>query len=111
MSIITWNCQGASNKKFPSIFKSFAINYKAVIFVLVEPRISGSQADKVIKNPHVVKVLTKDGSSITDWEKFRTKSIKMPNGQKKQIHFYKNKETGQIDYETLDYKVKDKIKL
>lgn len=49
MSIITWNCQGASNKKFPSIFKSFAINYKAVIFVLVEPRISGSQADKVIK--------------------------------------------------------------
>ncbi|KAI9096746.1 hypothetical protein K1719_025925 [Acacia pycnantha] len=49
MSIITWNCQGASDKKFPSIFKFFVANYKPVIFVLVEPRISGPRADKVIK--------------------------------------------------------------
>ncbi|KAI9074704.1 hypothetical protein K1719_043358 [Acacia pycnantha] len=49
MSIITWNCQGASNKKFPSLFKSIVSMYKAEIFVLVEPRISGTNADNVIK--------------------------------------------------------------
>ncbi|KAI9125777.1 hypothetical protein K1719_003195 [Acacia pycnantha] len=49
MSIITWNCQRAFDKKFPSIFKSLVFNYKPDIFVIVEPRISGPKADKVIK--------------------------------------------------------------
>ena len=49
MSIITWNCQGALDKKFPSVFKTLVANYKPEIFVLVEPRISGSKADKVIQ--------------------------------------------------------------
>lgn len=31
----------------------------------------------------------------------------MPNGQSKQIHFYKNEKTGKVDYSTQDYKVKD----
>lgn len=48
MSIITWNCQGACNKKFPSIFKSYVHTHKPDLFVLFEPRISGLQADKVI---------------------------------------------------------------
>ncbi|KAI9081418.1 hypothetical protein K1719_036564 [Acacia pycnantha] len=34
---------------FPSIFKSFAVNYKADIFVILEPRISGTKADSVIR--------------------------------------------------------------
>ncbi|KAI9119114.1 hypothetical protein K1719_009789 [Acacia pycnantha] len=49
MSIITWNCQGAFDKKFPSIFKSFVANYKADILLLLEPRISDAKADSVIK--------------------------------------------------------------
>lgn len=55
MSIITWNCQGALNKKLPSIVKSFISNYKVDIFVIMEPRISGRSADRVIRNlgfPH-----------------------------------------------------------
>ena len=49
MSIITWNYQGALDKRFPSIFKSFVFNYKPEIFVVFEPRISGIKADKVIR--------------------------------------------------------------
>lgn len=67
-------------------------------------------SDGVIRNPDVVKVLTKDGSKITDWKKFSTQSILMPNGQSMQIHYYKNVRTGKIDYETKDYKVKDEVK-
>ncbi|KAI9099052.1 hypothetical protein K1719_024819 [Acacia pycnantha] len=40
---------GASAKKFPSIFRSYVANYKPDIFVLVEPKISGVRADNVIK--------------------------------------------------------------
>lgn len=62
-----------------------------------------------IKNPEIVKELTKDGSKIEDWAKYKTDSVKMPNGQSKQIHFYKNEKTGKVDYSTQDYKVKDII--
>lgn len=67
-------------------------------------------ADDVIKNPDVVKVLTRDGSSIEDWGKYTSDSVKMPNGQSMQIHFYQNTKTGAIDYQTQDYKVKGVVK-
>lgn len=62
--------------------------------------------DGLIKNPSIVQELTKDGSKITDWEKFTTQSVSGPNGSSLQVHFYKNKVTGKIDYETPDFKVK-----
>ena len=65
--------------------------------------------DGYIRNPEIVKVLTKDGSRIEDWEKMTTESIKLPNGQFNQIHFYKNAKTGKIDYETKDFKVKGEV--
>ncbi|KAI9126645.1 hypothetical protein K1719_002241 [Acacia pycnantha] len=49
MSLITWNCQGAFDKKFPSIFKALVFNCKPDVFVIVEPRISGTKADRIIK--------------------------------------------------------------
>lgn len=67
-------------------------------------------ADGVIRNPNVVKALTKDGSKISDWKKFTTESVRMPNGQSMQIHYYKNVKTGKIDYKTQDYKVKGEVK-
>jgi hypothetical protein len=63
-----------------------------------------------IRNPAVVKVLTSDGSNISDWRKFTTKSVTMPNGQRLQIHFYKNIITNKVDYLTQDYKVKGVVK-
>ena len=49
MSVFTWNCQGASDKKFPSIFKSYVATYKPIIVALLEPRVSGTSADRVIR--------------------------------------------------------------
>lgn len=81
---------------------------------LTQKAIKGSSevilADGVIRNPSVVKTLTKDGSKISDWKKFTTESIRMPNGQSMQIHYYKNVKTGKIDYKTQDYKVKGEVK-
>ncbi|KAI9128717.1 hypothetical protein K1719_000200 [Acacia pycnantha] len=48
-SVYAMNCQGAFDTKFPSIFKSLVFNYKPDIFVILEPRIFGTKANKVIK--------------------------------------------------------------
>lgn len=66
-------------------------------------------SDGAINNPSVKKVLTKDGSNINDWEKFTTQSVPGPNGSSLQVHFYKNKATGKIDYDTPDFKIKTEI--
>ena len=55
----------------------------------------------------MIDVLTSDGSRLTDWGKFKTQSIDLPNGQSVQIHFYQNRVTGKINYTHQDYKVKD----
>lgn len=76
---------------------------------LTQQAIKNSQEIKLkdpLRNPSVVQVLTKDGSQLSDWAKFTTESVKMPNGQSMQIHYYKNIKTGKIDYQTKDYKVK-----
>ncbi|MFO1257939.1 MAG: ankyrin repeat domain-containing protein [Gammaproteobacteria bacterium] len=61
-----------------------------------------------LKNPEVVQLLTKDGSRIEDWQKRTTPAIDLPNGQKRQIHFYRNEQTGEVNYDHQDYKVKDR---
>lgn len=66
--------------------------------------------DEVIGNPIIVRSLTQDGSKIIDWKKYKTPSVLMPNGQSKEIHFYKNDVTGAIDYSTVDFKVKNLVK-
>jgi hypothetical protein len=63
-----------------------------------------------INNTSVVKELTGDGSNITDWKKYTTQSVTMPNGQSLQIHFYMNSVTGKIDYVTPDFKIKGIVK-
>jgi hypothetical protein len=62
-------------------------------------------AGGILKNDAVVSELTKDGSNLSEWGKFRTKTIRLPNGRKVQIHFYKNKVTGAVNY-NVDFKVK-----
>jgi len=64
----------------------------------------------VIKNKEITQILTRDGSAIKDWNKFTTESVKMPNNQSMQIHYYKNVHTGKIDYITYDFKVKGIVK-
>ncbi len=62
-----------------------------------------------IQNQKVISQLTKDGSSIADWGKFKTQSVRAPNGQSLQIHYYRNTVTGTIDYVTPDFKVKGTV--
>jgi hypothetical protein len=59
-----------------------------------------------IGNQKIISVLTEDGFLITDWSKFTTNAVKMPNGQNLQVHFYQNTQTGKVDYLTPDFKVK-----
>ncbi|XP_028792623.1 uncharacterized protein LOC114748407 [Neltuma alba] len=49
MSIFVWNCQGAAANKFHSVLKSFIRDHRPHVVALVEPRISGITADKVIR--------------------------------------------------------------
>ncbi|XP_028801025.1 uncharacterized protein LOC114756265 [Neltuma alba] len=54
-SIFVWNCQGAASNSFHRMLKSLLQGYRPEIIVLVEPRISGIKANKVIKKlgyPH-----------------------------------------------------------
>lgn len=67
-------------------------------------------ADGVIKNPSIVSELTKDGSNISEWGKYNTQSVTMPNGQSLQIHYYMNGVTGKIDYVAQDFKVKGVVR-
>ncbi|XP_028754199.1 uncharacterized protein LOC114713696 [Neltuma alba] len=48
-SIFVWNCQGAASNSFHRVLKSLLRGYTPDIVVLVEPRISGVKADRVIK--------------------------------------------------------------
>lgn len=48
-TIFSWNCQGAASPRFCRALASFIQGYKPEIIVLVEPRISGSQADHAIR--------------------------------------------------------------
>ena len=67
-------------------------------------------ADVVIKNPKIVQELTKDGSSISDWAKYKIKTGELFNGKRMEVHYYMNKVTGKIDYATKDFKIKDLVK-
>jgi filamentous hemagglutinin len=64
-----------------------------------------------LSNPSVVKALTKGSSSISDWEKLTTRSVEMPTGQRIQVHFYRNKITGEVNYTHPDFKVKNPVNL
>ncbi|XP_028804741.1 uncharacterized protein LOC114759691 [Neltuma alba] len=48
-SIFVWNCHGAASLKFRRVLKSLLWGYRPDLVVLVEPRISGMTADKIIK--------------------------------------------------------------
>jgi hypothetical protein len=70
---------------------------------------SALSEDTSIKNPVVIAELTKNGGSITDWEKVKTPSIELSTGQRVQVHFYKNRVTGEVNY-NIDFKIKGEVR-
>jgi hypothetical protein len=58
-----------------------------------------------LNNPKVIQELTRDGSKIADWGKYTTReAVTLSNGQKVQVHFYKNEITGELN-KNIDYKI------
>ncbi|KAI9084451.1 hypothetical protein K1719_033641 [Acacia pycnantha] len=45
-----WNIRGAASRGVSTVVRDFKFRYKVDLFVLLEPRVSGRQADKVIKS-------------------------------------------------------------
>jgi hypothetical protein len=80
---------------------------------LTEKALAGSEKirlkEGIIKNRSITDALTRDGSRVEDWAKFKTESVNMPNGQRLQIHYYRNTVTGRIDHVTPDFKVKGRV--
>ena len=46
--ILIWNCQGAASRKFRNVVKSLIDIHKPDMLVLLEPRISGIKAERLI---------------------------------------------------------------
>jgi len=67
-------------------------------------RIQWLKGGKDLTNSKVISELTKNGSKMEDWAKYATKNaVLLPNGQKVQVHFYRNKFTGEVN-KNIDYK-------
>lgn len=49
LSILFWNYQGVSSPSFRRAFKSLISTYKVDMVAVLEPKVSGLQADKFIK--------------------------------------------------------------
>ncbi|KAI9076668.1 hypothetical protein K1719_041433 [Acacia pycnantha] len=50
MKFIVWNCRGAASKGFAAVLKDIKFRYKLDFAVIIEPRISGLQANKIIRS-------------------------------------------------------------
>ncbi|KAI9125663.1 hypothetical protein K1719_003081 [Acacia pycnantha] len=47
---LVWNCRGAASKGVAAVLRDMKVRYKLSLVVILEPRISGVQATKVIRN-------------------------------------------------------------
>ncbi|KAI9080518.1 hypothetical protein K1719_037484 [Acacia pycnantha] len=50
MKITVWNCRGAASKGVAAVIRDMKKRYKIDVMVILEPQISGGQANKVIKS-------------------------------------------------------------
>ncbi|EOY24337.1 Uncharacterized protein TCM_015965 [Theobroma cacao] len=50
LKVLVWNCQGAGDRGFPHFANDLQRIHNISIMILLEPRISGTNADKVIRS-------------------------------------------------------------
>lgn len=48
MNMLVWNCRGAGDRHFPGLIRDCVQIYRLSFLAILEPRISGIRADKVI---------------------------------------------------------------
>lgn len=49
MDLLTWNCQGSASKEFLRVLKDLLGVHRPRVLGLLEPRVSGVQADSICK--------------------------------------------------------------
>lgn len=49
-NLLFWNCRGAGNKHFPGLIRDYVKLYNLCFLAILEPRISGPKANRVIAN-------------------------------------------------------------
>ncbi|KAK4265671.1 hypothetical protein QN277_026692 [Acacia crassicarpa] len=49
LNLLIWNCRGAANKGVASVIRDMWSRYKLSLVIILEPRISGAQASKTIR--------------------------------------------------------------
>lgn len=49
INILAWNVRGAGAWSFPHLIKDLKSNYRFQVLVILEPRVSGQRADKIIE--------------------------------------------------------------
>lgn len=49
MIIVSWNCRGACGRPFPLRVRELIKRHAVEILILVEPRVSGQKASKILK--------------------------------------------------------------
>ncbi|KAI9083412.1 hypothetical protein K1719_034626 [Acacia pycnantha] len=50
MNLTVWNCRGAASKGFAAVLRDMRKRYKLDVVVILEPRINGTTANRVIKS-------------------------------------------------------------
>lgn len=51
INIISWKCWGAGARYFPHLVQDLKLNYNVHILTIVETRVSGKRAEKIISKP------------------------------------------------------------
>ncbi|CAL1354023.1 unnamed protein product [Linum trigynum] len=62
--IFAWNCRGAGSKRFLRVYKEYRRQFRPTITIIVEPKISGDTAKKVIQEMGFVESLIVDASGF-----------------------------------------------
>lgn len=52
MKILVWNCRGAGNANFLRSIRDLIVTYHPVVVVLVETRLAGANAQRIISEIH-----------------------------------------------------------
>lgn len=73
LNIISWNYRGARARSLPSLVRDMKMKYDIHIFIIVEPRVSGDRAERVISklgfsNNHRVETEGYSGGIWILWE-------------------------------------------
>ncbi|KAJ4839856.1 hypothetical protein Tsubulata_030162 [Turnera subulata] len=102
VSVLSWNCQGAAKRQFCRLCKEICREERPDIVIVVEPRISGVKAERVIRrlrfpNSHRAEARGYAGGIWVLWDAGRTK-VSIVHSHTQFIHFTVDTEKGLVEF-------------